>query len=164
MTARGPLLLGAVGLSASIGLAAAEGLMLGPQTTARTMHVSVLDEDGRRVDGLTPADLTVKDDGRECVVVSVAPPSTRMQLTIAVEVAIARYGDVRKAIFDLAVRLLPEADVSLLLIRDRPEEVTPPTDDINAIVAGLNSFLEERPRRRGTGSSCSRDGTWSPSR
>ena len=117
-----------------------------PPPTNRTIYVSVVDRDGQPVPGLTPADLSVKEGGKDREITSVSVPTTRMHLALLVEESITADSSVRTGLFEFVKRMLPQADVSLITVGLRNTTVTPFTSDINSIVAGINGFsLRQNP-------------------
>jgi hypothetical protein len=118
-----------------------------PPPTSRTIYVSVVDKDGHPVPGLTPADLSVKEGGKDCEITGVAMPTTRMHLALLVEESITADSSVHKGLFEFAKRMLPQAAISLITVGLRNTAVTPFTSDINSIVAGINGFpLRQNPK------------------
>ena len=116
--------------------------------TTRSVHISVVDDDGQRVPGVLPRDLILKEGGHEYDVRSVAPPSERIHLTILVEDVVVPVSSVRLGIFESAKRLISQADVSLVLVSNRAETIVEHTGDINAVVDGLNTLAVRRQTRR----------------
>jgi hypothetical protein len=72
-----------------------------------------------------------------------------MKLTILVEEIMAPDTNVRVGIFELAKQMVPQADISLVLVGNRNEQVTDYTNDINAIVEALNGFAVRQTRQAG---------------
>lgn len=117
-----------------------------PPPTSRTIYVSVIDRSGQPVPGLTPADLSVKEGGKDREITGVAIPSTRMHLALMVEESITADSSVRTGLYEFVKRMLPQADISLITVGLRNTAVTPFTSDINSIVAGINGFsLRQNP-------------------
>jgi hypothetical protein len=117
-----------------------------PPPTSRTIYVSVVDKDGQLVPGLTPADLSVKEGGKDREITRVAVPTTRMHLALLVEESVTADSSVRMGLFEFVKRMLPQADVSLITVGLRNTTVTSFTSDINSIVAGINGFpLRQNP-------------------
>jgi hypothetical protein len=117
-----------------------------PPPTSRTIYVSVVDKDGQLVPGLTPADLSVKEGGKDREITRVAVPTTRMHLALLVEESVTADSSVRMGLFEFVKRMLTQADVSLITVGLRNTTVTSFTSDINSIVAGINGFpLRQNP-------------------
>jgi VWFA-related protein len=117
-----------------------------PPPTNRTIYVSVVDKDGQPVPGLTPADLSVKEGGKDREITSVSVPAARMHLALMVEESLTADSSVRTGVFEFVKRMLPQADVSLITVGLRNTTITPFTSDINSIVAGINGFpLRQNP-------------------
>lgn len=117
-----------------------------PPPTNRTIYVSVVDRDGQHVPGLTPADLSVKEGGKDREITSVAVPTARMRLALLIEESLTADSSVRMGLYEFVKRVLPQADVSLITVGLRNTTVTSFTSDINSIVAGINGFsLRQNP-------------------
>jgi hypothetical protein len=117
-----------------------------PAPTNRTIYVSVVDKDGKPAPGLTPADLSVKEGGKDREITNVSVPTTRMHLALLVEESITADSSVRTGLFEFVKRMLPQADISLITVGLRNTTVTPFTSEINSIVAGINGFpLRQNP-------------------
>jgi hypothetical protein len=117
--------------------------------TTRSAYVSVVDDDGQRINGLTSQDFMLKEGGDQVRITSVGLPAEALHLTIVVEEVLANVGDVRLGIYELAKRMMPPAHIGLVVVGNRAETVVEHTGDINAVVAGLNSFLDRHSRSAG---------------
>jgi hypothetical protein len=114
--------------------------------TERTVYVSVVNKDGQPVTGLTAADFTLKEGGRDREISSVVPATDRLKLAILIEESVAADTNVRVGIFEFAKRLVSQADIALVLVGLRNVTVVDHTSDLNKIVEGINSFgLRQSP-------------------
>jgi VWFA-related protein len=114
-------------------------------SATRTVYVTVTDNNGQPVPDLTAADFVVKEGGKEREVLKAERATTRMRLALMVEERLLGDGGVRQGIFDFAKRLQPHADTALITIGLRNNTVVDYTNDLNAIVAGLNSLSLNPP-------------------
>jgi VWFA-related protein len=108
--------------------------------TTRKVYVTVTDDKGLPVPSLTPADFTVKEDGKDRVIASVEPAREKMRVVIAIEEALTPSGAARQGIFDLIQKIAPQAEMSLMVVGLSNRIVVPYTSDVNALVAGLNGL------------------------
>ena len=114
--------------------------------TTRTVFVTVMDKQGQPVPGLTAADFTLKEGGKDREITSVALPSARIRLALMVEESVTADSSVRMGLFEFAKRMLPQADISIITVGLTNTTAVPYTSDLNAIVAGLNGFsLRQNP-------------------
>jgi hypothetical protein len=96
----------------------------------RIVHVTVTDAKGGPVTDLTPADLTVKEGGKEREVVKAEPAQSRMRLALAVEERLLGDGSTRFGMFEFVKRVARVSDVSLItigLVNRTIVDYTPPT-------------------------------------
>lgn len=126
-----------VGSIAVLGLAAS---VRAQQPTVRQVYVTVADDDGKPVTGLTPADFVVKEGGREREVTAVEPARERMRLAILLEESLTPLGGVRMGLVQFIQRMQPYAEMSLVLVGLRNTTVVDYTTDANALMAGVNNL------------------------
>lgn len=112
----------------------------GAASTERVVYITVTDGDGRPVTDLAPADIVVKEGGKEREIVRAVPATTRMRLVLAVEERLINDGSVRLALFEFVKRVLPSAEVSLVTIAIRNETVVDYTANLDAFVTAINNF------------------------
>jgi hypothetical protein len=130
-----------VGLSAVV-MAAPEPRL---EPTVRTVYVTVTDGQGAAVPGLTPADFTIKEGGKEREVLKAVPATARMRLAVMVEERLLGDHAIRTGLFEFMKRLQPAAETAFISIGLRNTTVVDYTTDINAIVAGLNGLSLNPP-------------------
>jgi hypothetical protein len=112
----------------------------------RTVHVTVTDNKGQPVLDLAPADLVVKEGGKEYPIAKVEPAGARMRLVLAVEEVLVQDGSTRMGLFEFAKRLGDAAEISLVVIGLRNTTVVDYTTDLNVLVGALNK-LSLNPNR-----------------
>ena len=108
--------------------------------TTRTVYVTVVDDNGRPVSGLTPADFTVKESGKEREIASVAPASEKIRLALMVEQLLASQSYVRAGLAEFVARMCPSAEIALFMITQRNETIVDFTSDPNALVEGIRNL------------------------
>ena len=106
----------------------------------RTVYVTVTDNSGGVVAGLTPADFVVKEGGKEREVVKAEPASGRMRISLAVEERLVGDGSARVALFEFMKRMVAAAEIRLITIGLRNTTVADYTDNINTLVEAINKF------------------------
>jgi hypothetical protein len=106
----------------------------------RVVYVTVLDGSGAPVPDLTPADLTVKEGGKEREVTKAAPASARMRLTLAVEERLIADNSVRMAMFEFMKRTVESADIRMVTIGLRNTTVADYTGSLETLVGAINKF------------------------
>jgi VWFA-related protein len=132
--------------SAALVLGTSSSLAARAETT-RKVYVTVTDDKGQPVVDLTPADFTLKENNRDRVITSVEPAREKMRVVIAIEEALTPSGGARQGIFDLAQKIAPQAEMSIVVIGISNRVAVPYTSDVNALVAGLNGLsLAQRPQ------------------
>ncbi len=130
-----------VGLSAVV-MAAPDPRL---EPTVRTVYVTVTEGQGAAVPGLTPADFTIKEGGKEREVLKAVPATARMRLAVMVEERLLGDHAIRMGLFEFMKRLQPAAETAFISIGLRNTTVVDYTTDINAIVTGLNGLSLNPP-------------------
>jgi hypothetical protein len=123
----------AIGVVAAVAVPAA-----GP--TTRTVYVTVVNDQGTAVPGLTPADFVVKEGGKEREIAAVAPASEKMRLALMVEQPLAGLSGVRIGLAEFVARISPSADIGLFLVHQRSEKLVDFTPSANAMVNGIRNL------------------------
>ena len=108
--------------------------------TSRWVYVTVVDDDGLPVAGLTPADFEVREGGRIGEIVSVEPARERIRLALMVEEGLTAYLEVRLALVEFFKRMLPAAQISLVVVTFRNNTIVEFTSNLNRLIAGINEF------------------------
>jgi VWFA-related protein len=114
--------------------------------TTRTVYVTVVDDQGRAVPGLTPADFVVKESGKEREITTVAPASEKMRLALMVEQPLTGQTYVRIGLAEFAARMCPSAEIALFVVWQRAEMVLDYTSDANAIIDAIRNLPVSQPR------------------
>jgi VWFA-related protein len=117
------------------------------EPTSRTVYVTVVDDNDQPVTGLTAADFTLKEGGKEREIASVEPARAKMHLALMVEETLTPQGGVRQGIYDFITRMSQTAEISLIVIGQRNQTVVDYTSDANALIAGINSFSLSQANR-----------------
>ena len=108
--------------------------------TSRWVYVTVVDEDGLPVGGLTPADFEVKEGGKIGEVVSVEPAGEKIRLALMVEEGLTPYLEVRLGLVEFMRRMSPVAQISLIVVTFRNNTVVEFTSNLNRLIQGVNEF------------------------
>lgn len=115
-------LLGAM-LLASSGLAATP-LAQGAQDRQRSMYVTVTDQNGAPVSGLTPTDFTVREDGIQREVLRVEPATAPIEITLLVDTSDAAspyIADLRRALTEFVKETAKGNEMALTAFGARPQ-------------------------------------------
>lgn len=118
----------------------AEPSRAGVAPTNRTVYVTITDNKGAPLADLTPADLVVKEGGKEREIVRLEPASARMHLTLAVEEVLIGDSATRMAVFEFMKRMVGAADIRLVTIGLRNTTAAEYTSDMNTLVAAINNL------------------------
>ena len=130
--ARGIVCLAAV-TAAGIALAAAAA-------TSRTVYVAVTDGKGNPVTGLTAADFKVKEGGKDREITRAEPAKAPAHIALMVEDRLAVDQSVRAGMFEFVKRMAGNAEISLITVGLRNNELTPFVSDANVILKAINEL------------------------
>jgi hypothetical protein len=108
--------------------------------TTRTVYVTVVDDNGRAVTSLTPADFVVKESGKEREIASVAPASEKMRLALMVAYPLLGQTNVRQGVAEFIGRMCPSAEIALFMITQRAEKMADFTSDPNVLVDAIRNM------------------------
>ncbi len=108
--------------------------------TSRSVYVTVVDDQGQPVTGLTAADFAVKEGGKDRDIASVEPARAKMHVAVMIEETLAPMGGVRNALGEFVKRTYQVAEISLILVGQRNTTTVEYTSDPNALVAGINNL------------------------
>jgi VWFA-related protein len=110
------------------------------EPTSRSVYVTVVDDQGQPVTGLTAADFVLKEGGKEREIAAVEPARTKMHVALMVEETLAPMGGVRNALGEFVKRMYQVAEISLIVISQRNTTAVAYTSDPNALIAGINNL------------------------
>ena len=128
------------------GALAAVALTLQPtgagQARTRTVYVSLVDLKGRPIPAVTPADFTVKENGKAREVLAAEPASAPIDLILIVDDN--GTGLFRSAVGQFVNQLLGRADFAIRLIHTQVMKLVERTHDVAALQKAINQ-LGPRP-------------------
>ncbi|MBN2369848.1 MAG: hypothetical protein JXO72_05125 [Vicinamibacteria bacterium] len=111
----------------------------------RTLHVSIIDEDGRTARGVLPEDLVVIEDGVAREVVRVSPDMRKLKAALVIDSSAAMSADYRLHVFDPLVgflRRLPDnARFTIWTTGDRPTMILDDADDVGLALSALKRVM-----------------------
>jgi VWFA-related protein len=102
----------------------------------REIYVSVLDNKGMPVGGLTPADLVVKEDNVVREVLDVKPADAPMQIAVLIDDSTAATDAtsyLRDGLAAFLERMRGRAEIGLITVGDRPTVLAPYTTDTEVL-------------------------------
>jgi len=108
----------------------------GADVRSREIYVSVLDNKGVPVPGLTPADLVVKEDGTVREVLDVKPADAPMQIAVLIDDSAAASDAtsyLRDALLAFLERMRGRAEIGLITVGERPTVLAPYTTDTEVL-------------------------------
>lgn len=108
--------------------------------TTRTVYVTVVDGKGQPAAGLTAADFGLKEGGKVRDIVSAEPAKEKARIAVLVEEALVSQEFVRQGLAEFAKRVCPQAEMALMVVRNRNETAVPYTSDPGAIIDGINKL------------------------
>jgi|WetSurMetagenome_2_1015567.scaffolds.fasta_scaffold171004_2 hypothetical protein len=108
--------------------------------TTRTVYVTVVNDQGRAVEGLAPADFIVKEGGKEREITSVARAPERAYIALMVEMPLVGQNAVRVALADFVTRMCPSAEIALYIISQRAELVLDYSSSPTALIEGIRNL------------------------
>jgi VWFA-related protein len=114
------------------------GAMAAAEPMTRTVYVTVTDGQDAPVPGLTAADFTVKEGGKEREIVKVEPATATMHLALVVEERLIADGGVRMGLFEFMKRVNQSAEISLITVGLRNQTLVDYTSSPDALVDALN--------------------------
>lgn len=114
------------------------GAMAAAEPLTRTVYVTVTDGQDAPVPGLTAADFTVKEGGKEREIVKAEPATAKMHLALVVEERLIADGGVRMGLFEFMKRVNQSAEISLITVGLRNQTLVDYTSSPDALVDALN--------------------------
>lgn len=134
-------------LGAAVVTAGGAADAVAPEQTTRSVYVTVVDNQGQSVSGLTPADFRLRENNRDQTIVSVEPATDPMRVMLMVEETLTPAGSVRQGLFELMKALQDKAEMSLVVVGIANRTAVPYTMDLNPLIAGLNDLPLNQPRQ-----------------
>jgi hypothetical protein len=134
-------------VSAAAALAAATLVAAHGAAQDRHVYISVTDKDGAALTGLTPADLTVREDGAAREVLGIEPAADPLQIELLVDDSQATRPmilEVRDALkgFVTAIHAANGAsEIALMSFGDRPTPLVPFTNTPLALTKGIDQIF-----------------------
>jgi VWFA-related protein len=108
--------------------------------TNRTIYVSVTDAKGNPVTDLTAQDFKVKEGGKDREIVRAEPAKAPPHIALMVEERLSIDQHVREGLFEFVKRMAGAAEISLITVGLRNNEVTPFTADPNTVLRAINEL------------------------
>jgi VWFA-related protein len=108
---------------------------------ARNIYVTATDDKGGAAQDLTPAEVTVREDGRSREVLKVGPADAMMQLTLLVDDSGPGIQYVREAVADFLRVLQRRAEVAIVSTAGQNTVVVDFTQDPGALLGGVNRLM-----------------------
>jgi hypothetical protein len=100
----------------------------------------VVDDEGRAVPGLTPADFVLREGGKECEIASVAPASEKIRLALMVEHPLVGQAHERLGLAEFVTRMFPSAEIALFMVTQRAEKLVDFSSDSSVLVDAINNL------------------------
>lgn len=138
------ILLGAGVACLVLVLGSSRPLAAAPRQDARSVHVSVVNEDGVPVSDLTAADFEVKEGGKTTAITNATISNVPMR--VALIVADDASGGFQQVMVTLIKPLIAIAEFKIVSVLTQPETVVDYTNNAELLVAGV-----EKMGLRGTG-------------
>jgi VWFA-related protein len=114
------------------------------QSSERSMFVSVLDASGGPVEGLTPTDFVVEEDGSEREVLRVGPATAPMQVAVLVDTSAAAAfatSNVRNGLEAFVSKLHTGNEIALVTFGGRPQILVESTGRIDRLRDGIGRIF-----------------------
>jgi len=108
--------------------------------TNRTIYVSVTDGKGNVVTDLTAQNFKVKEGGKDREIVRAEPAKAPPHIALMVEERLAVDQSVRVGLFEFVKTMAGKAEISLITVGLRNNDVTPFTTDPNIVLKAINEL------------------------
>jgi VWFA-related protein len=108
--------------------------------TNRTVYVSVTDGKGTAVTDLTAQNFKVKEGGKDREILRAEPAKAPPHIALMVEDRLAVDQSVRVALFEFVKTMAGKAEISLITVGLRNNDVTPFTSDPNVVLRAINEL------------------------
>jgi len=121
----------------------------GAQGRQRAMYVNVLDKDGKPVPDVKPEDLSVREDGAVREVLTVAPATEPLQITLLIDNSAAAsriVSQLRDALKQFVTKVATgDHEISIVTLGDRPTLVVDVTTDPHKLIKNGVERLFSQP-------------------
>ena len=107
----------------------------------RSVQVTAIGDKGAPVEGLTPADLVVKEDGKTCTVVEAAPSTARISVALLLDDRGSDINEIREALAAFGARVQGRAEVSLISVVPTIATVFDYTAEGAIMMAGIRRLV-----------------------
>jgi Ca-activated chloride channel family protein len=114
------------------------------ETRERVLYVSVVDQQGAPVGGLSPEEFVVREDGRRREAIRAEQATDPIDLTILVDTSQAMTPHLpfaRDAVRHLVTALNPRAETALVTFGERPKIVVERTRELAALTRGVSRLF-----------------------
>ena len=108
--------------------------------TRRSVHVTVVDNQGAPLTDLTAADFTLKEGGRDRDIVTAEIDKAPLQIALAVEQTLTPLVPVRQGMMDFVQRIAPMAHVELVVVGQGNRVAVPSDADLQTMVAAIRAL------------------------
>lgn len=108
--------------------------------TNRTIYVSVTDGRGNPVADLTAQNFKVKEGGKDREIVQAEPAKAPPHVALMVEERLSVDQSVRAGLFEFVKTMAGKAEISLITVGLRNNEVTPFSSDGNLVLRAINDL------------------------
>jgi Ca-activated chloride channel family protein len=118
-----------------------------PQDRERAMYVTVTDQNGAPVTGLSPDDFIVREDGIQREVLRVEPATAPIEITLVLDtsdVASSAIADLRRALTAFIKDAATGNDIAITTIGGRPQTVQNYTSNTALLERGIGRLFAER--------------------
>ena len=108
---------------------------------ARTVHVTVVGDKGAAVEGLSPADFVVKENGKARTVVEAAPSTTPLSIALLLDDRGSDINEIRAALAAFVGRVQDRSEVSLVSVVPTTMKVFDYTSSGPEMLAGIRRLV-----------------------
>ena len=119
------------------------GLLVGaaPQERTRTIYVSAVDNKNVPVTDLTPADFTVKEEGKERVIKAAAVATTPMEVALMVDNSGLGLENIREGLAAFVSRVRGRGQIAIVTTAGRNQMLMDFTADPAQLINGINQLF-----------------------
>ena len=124
----------------AVSASAIPNLTAAAEQLSRHVYVTVIDNSGAAVTGLTAADFRLRENNRDREIASVEPATEPLRIALMVEETLTPMGGVRQGLADFIQQMRGKAEMSIIVVGLANRTAVPYTTDANALVAGINAL------------------------